>query len=255
MYSYIAAFQITHFAVFNKDLIEEEKKCRKKFIEQCESVLVNISEADLKKMLLRSLANYYYWTLENEKAVEYLSTAIKLGEEDQDKSFVEANSNLLEQIKNKPNPYDAPETKTIDEMTVEEYQEITKELLAAQGITLESKDHLTDAISIGLRDMNPKEYFQHCENLHISYVTTSRFGRSIGLPSLGQKFVWCKHCKSSIAGADLKGVFNLFKQQNCQSCAFRKPRSENWNCYVNWVKKQENCPEFKRALNNFKKGL
>ena len=248
----VFSIQTANFAVFDKRIIEEEKTVRKKFIEQCEATLINISAIDLKKMLLRSLANYYYWTTENEKAIEYLSKAIALGEEDQDKLFVEANSKLLEKIKRKPNPYETAKTKTIDEMTVEEYQEMTKELLRAQGITGVGEDHLTNAISIGLRDMNPKEYFQHCENLCLAYVSTSPVGRSIGLPSMGTKIVWCKHCNSSLSGFDLKGTFELFRQENCQSCTFRKPRSAKWNCYVKWVKEQEEYPEFKNVLSNFR---
>jgi len=249
----ISTVQIMQFAVFDRRIIEEEKEGRRRFVEQCEYALANVSEIDLKKMLLRSLANYYYWTLENEKAVRYMSKAIELGEIDRDKSFVEGNSGLFEQMKSKPNPYEAPGVKPVEEMTVKEYQDITKELVKAQGIILENKDDVTNAISIALRDMNPEAYFRHCENLHISYLNTSVVGASIGLPSMGTKFVWCRYCKSSIAGLDLEGTFNSFKQQNCQSCKFQKPRSRNWVCYVRWVKEQESDPEFRTVLTNFRK--
>jgi hypothetical protein len=182
-----------------------------------------------------------------------MSEAITLGNSDEDKPFVEINTKLLGQMKNKPDPYEIPKRKPIEEMTVEEYQEMTKELIEAQGINLENTDDLTNAISIALRDMNPKVYFQHCENLHLGYVNTSPVGISIGLPSMGTKFVWCKYCKSSIAGFDLEGAFNNFKQQNCQSCTSHKPRSEDWGCYVKWVREREDDPEFRTVLTNFKK--
>jgi hypothetical protein len=86
--------------------------------------------------------------------------------------------------------------------------------------------------------MNPEEYFKHCKNLHLTYLTQ-----------------WCKYCKTSIGGFDLKGVFNHFKKDNCQSCAHHKSRSKKWICYVKWVKEQAESPEFKKVSENFKKRL
>lgn len=251
----IFAIQTANFAVFNKETIEQEKKLRTKFIEQCETALRLTSVIDLKKMLLRSLANYYYWLKEDKKAIDYLSQAIFLAKEDQDKAFVEANTSLLQKIKSKPDPYYIPKSKDVNDMTVEEYQEETKKLIRLQGISTQGNDSLTEAISIALRDINPKEYFMHCENLFIAYVNTSPVGRSIGLPSMGEKFVWCKYCTSSIAGFDLKGTFDLFKEKNCQSCTFKKPRDVNWICYVRWVREQQSSEEFSKVLSNFKKSF
>lgn len=204
-------------------------------------------------MLLRSLANYYYWTLEPDKAKRCIEKAIEIAEKDKDVIFTKGSKFILETIKKKPDPFELPETKPIDEMTVEEYQEMTKKLLEAQGIKVNNEtDHLAEAISIGLRDINPKPYFEHCENLHVGYVNTSPVGMSIGLPSMGTKFVWCKHCKGSIAGFDLKGTFELFKQENCCNCKFHKPRSKDWICKVKWIKEQENQSDFKKVLDNFR---
>ncbi len=249
----IFAIQTSYFAVFNMDILKEEKNFRKKFVEQCEYVLENISDIDLKKIMSRSLANYHYYILEIEKAIEFLTKAIELGKEDHDQLFVEANSELLNRIKKRPNPYKIPSRKKIDEMTTEEYQIMTEELLKAQGIKLEGDDDFTQTISLALRDLNPEEYFRHCENLHLTYLTTSALGASIGLPSLGMKFVWCKYCTNSIGGFDLKGAFNNFKKANCQSCVEHKPRNKNWICYVKWVKEQAESPEFKKVSENFKK--
>jgi len=249
----IFTIQTSLLAVFNNDVINEEKKLRKNFVEQIEYVLENIPQIDLKQRLSRSLANYYYYTLENEKAIAYLSNAIDLGKKDGNKFFVKANTNLLKKMKTEPNPYQISKTKNIDDMTVEEYQEMTKKLLKAQGITFDIKDQLTEAILIALRDLNPEEYFRHCEHLHISYVNQSVVGASIGLPSMGTKFGWCKYCKSPMVGFDLKSSFTSFKQENCESCTYLKPRSKKWICYVKWVKEQEQSTEFKKVLETFKK--
>lgn len=241
--------QVAMFSAFNKAVIDQERNLRRQFIEQIESALTNIDEVDLKKLILRSLANYYYWTLRPEKAVSFLSEAINLANMDNDKQFIEGNNSLLERMKSVPDPYEITGDKDIDEMTVEEYQEMTRHLLVGQGIPLEGEDRLTDAIRIALRDMNPKSYFQFCEHLHIGYVNTSPVGASIGLPSMGSKIIWCKNCKSSIEAFDLQGAFETFQKENCESCAFHKTRAEDWICYVKWVKDQQQNPtEFKEGL-------
>jgi hypothetical protein len=245
--------QVSMFSVFNRALIAEETSLRQKFIEQTESVLTHLPDIDLKKSLLRSLSVYYYWTLQYEKAVAFLSEAIRLGEMDHDKFFAEGNSKLLDRMKGKPDPYATREIKEIDDITVEEYQEFISQLLKGQGIPLEGKDKLTSTISMALRDMNPKPYFQFCEHLHIGYVNTSAVGASIGLPSMGTKGVWCEHCKTTIQAFDLNGAFELFRGENCKSCAFRKGRSADWVCQVKWVKDQMNDAQFKVVLENMRK--
>lgn len=241
--------QLMMFSVFNKAVIDQEKTLRRYFIEQAETALTSISDIDLKKSLLRSLANYYYWTQRNEKAVSLITEAISLAEKDGDNLFKEDNKKLLERMKNKPDPHQMKEDKDIDDLTVEEYQEMTRRLLVGQGFSLEATDRLTSLIRIALSDMNPKPYLQFCEHLHIGYINTSKIGASIGLPSMGRKIVWCKHCKSSIDGFDLQGTFDIFQKENCESCTFLKTRDKDWKCYVKWVKEQQkDIPRFKEPL-------
>jgi tetratricopeptide (TPR) repeat protein len=238
--------QVMIFSAFNKTVLDQERKLRQQFIEQIESTLTGIFDLYIKVGLLRSLANYYYWMLRPEKAASLLSEALNLARKDDNKAFVEGNDKLLERMKSTPDPYEITNDIEIDEMTVEEYQEMTKKLLVGQGISLEGNDHLTTDISMALRDMNPKSYFQFCEHLRIRYVNTSVVGASIGLPSMGAKFVWCKHCKSSIQGFDLQGIFDIFQKENCESCSFLKSRDKEWKCYVKWMKdQQKDLPEFK----------
>lgn len=131
---------------------------------------------------------------------------------------------------------------------------MTRKLLVGQGIQLEMNDQLTSYIRIALSDMNPKPFFQFCENLHIGYVNISVVGANIGLPSMGTKVLWCKHCKSSIQGFDLQGIFDAFQGENCSSCGFLKSRDKDWKCYVKWVKdQQQNLPEFKQGLEKIRK--
>ena len=248
----IVTLQITVFAVFNQKIIEEEKNGRKQLIEQCDFVLSKISHIELRKMLFKSLANYYYWIKEYKKAIKCMTEAIKLGVDDKDISFVKENSEILEGMKAKPNPYEVPRHGDVGKMTMSEYQDITRDLLHAQGINLKSGDKTTSAIRMALEDMNPEEYFKHCSKLHMKYLNTSPGGRSIGLPSMGSKFIWCQHCKTSSSGFNLNLIFNFFVEENCKDCKYVDKRNASWECIFDWVKKQENDAEFAKVVENLK---
>ncbi len=249
----IFTIQINQFAWFDRRIIEEEKVGRKHFIEQCEFVLENLSDIDLKKTLLRSLAYYFYWNQVQQKAVDYMSKAIDLGKEDPDNPFVERNSKLLELMKSKPYPYAVSEQqKDINEMTTKEYQDMTEKLLIAQGINLENDDQLTSSIKMALRDMNPEEKFRHCENIHIVYLNTSPVGMSIRLPSMGTKLVWCKYCKTCSEGFNLDLIFNSFVEENCKGCKKHSPREKDWECKVNFVREQAKEPQLKKVIDNLR---
>ena len=246
----IATSQIMHFAVFDQKIIEEEEAGRKQLIEQCEFVLSKIPYIELRKMLFSSLANYYYWIKENEKAVKCLAEAIKLGTDDKDIFFVEENSKFLEEMKAKPDPYEVQRHKDVDKMTMSEYQDIARDLLHAQGINLKSGDETTSAIRMALEDMNPEEFFKHCSELHIKYLNTSPVGMSIGLFSMGSKFIWCQHCKTCSSGFNLNLIFNSFVGNNCNDCKYIDKRDANWESTVGWVQEQENDAEFVNVVEN-----
>lgn len=248
----IATFQTMHFAVFNQKIIEEEKDGRKQLIGQCDFVLSKIPDIELRKMLFRSLADYYYWIKENEKAVQCMTEAIKLGTDDKDIFFVEENSKFLEEMKAKPNPYEVPRHKDVDKITMSEIQDIARNLLHAQGINLKSEDETTSAIRMALEDMNPEEYFKHCSELHIKYLNTSPVGMSIGLFSMGSKFIWCQHCKTCSSGFNLNLIFNSFVENNCKDCKYIDKRNASWESTVDWVIKQEKDAEFAKVVENLK---
>ncbi len=245
--------QVMQFAPFDKKIITKEEEGRASLISQCEFLFDNLKELDLLKPLYRSAANYCYFICKNDKAIDYMNKALEIAKKDNDKNFIDGNALLLKKMRTKSNPYDAPETKPIGEMNLLEYQEITKKLIEFQGVNLSNNDDLTNAIKMALRDMNPTEYFKHCENLRICYVNTSQVGVSIGLPSMGTKFIWCKYCKNSYGGFNLDDIFNTFKKQNCKECKCHRPRKEDWVCNVKWIEKQEQNLDFRKVLDNFKK--
>lgn len=181
-----------------------------------------------------------------------MTEAIKLGNEDKDKSFFEDNSKILRQMKSKPDPYEVEDHKDVNEMTTSEHKDMTKKLLYAQGVNLESEDRITSAIRIALEDLNPKEYFKHCSKLHIKYLNTSSVGRSIGLPSMGSKLIWCKHCKSSPSGFNLKLIFTSFVENNCKDCKHIDKRNDDWEPTVKWVQEQEKDTEFVKVVEKLK---
>ena len=248
----IATFQIMHLAVFNQKIIEEEKDGRKQLIGQCDFVLSKIPDIELRKMLFRSLAHYYYWIKENEKAIRCMTEAIKLEADDKDIYFAEGNSKILEEMKAKPNPYEVPRHKDVDKMTMSEYQDNTRDLLHAQGINLKNGDKTTSLIRMALEDMNPEEYFKHCSELHIKYLNTSPLGMSIGLFSMGSKFIWCQHCKTCSSGFNLNLIFNSFVENNCKDCKFIDKRNASWESTFDWVQKQEMDAEFAKVVENLK---
>lgn len=232
-------FQIMAFGVFNPKIIDEEIQARKTIIDECEFILKTISEDDLKKGLFRSLAHYYYWTKNHEKAIECIESALEIGIKDEDKFFVSGNSKILEKMKLNKNPYNITSNIDISKLSTEEYQDYTKNILKFQGINLEATDELSNHIKIALEDMNPEEYFKYCENLHIRYIGTSPVGMAIGLPTMGNKRLWCKYSNSSIQGFNLKLVFQSFITENCHNCKYLKKRDNKWKCVVEWVEKQE----------------
>ena len=248
LYYYLAALpliidvitvQISTAAVFDKDLLRQEKEGRRRIIDIANSVLLKELDPDLKLFIYKSLGSYYYHISESQKAIELFKSGISLAEKEGDIGHLQQLKQLVEMVKQKPNLYEVAPIKQIDEMTVEEYQEITRRLINAQGIDPDGQDDISKAISIGIRDMNPKEYFLSCERLRIAYLSTSPVGRNIGLPSLGSKTIWCDKCTQSFEAFDLKGLFEEFRRLNCANCKYCSPRDNSWKCNVGWVKEQQ----------------
>ncbi|MFQ6088541.1 MAG: hypothetical protein ACE5K0_06535, partial [Candidatus Methanofastidiosia archaeon] len=112
VYYYIAALsiiidtvslQLRQFAIFDKTIIKEEEQGRSSLISQCEYLIENLKEQNLLIILYKSLADYYYCICKTKKAIEYMNKAIEIARKDKDISFVKANTQILEKMKNKPN--------------------------------------------------------------------------------------------------------------------------------------------------------
>ncbi|MCX6777593.1 MAG: DUF4365 domain-containing protein [Candidatus Micrarchaeota archaeon] len=209
------AHQTVKFSVFDRTILITEDQ-RLPLIHQCEFILQNSDDVDMKKLYCRSLANYYYLTAKPDKALEYIDKAITLAKEDNDDRMLEALINTRKRILNKPDIYAVPKQKPIDEMSLREYQTATKQIIEALGMEVE-KD---DSLKIAIRDINSEECFRHCEYVRIAY-STSLVGRLIALPSLGSKILWCKY-GGAIEGFDLLDSFKLFKATKCAG-ALLKP--------------------------------
>lgn len=245
----IVTYQIVKFAIFDENMVAEEEKGRSYLISECELIIEKIEDPNILISLYKSLANYYYWICKTDKAIEYLTNALKIAENYNDIGFLQSNEPLLSEIKSKPNPYKKKETKPIDEMSGKEYQEFAKQLMIVQGINLDKNDNTTNNINIALKDMDPTEYLKHCKNLRLSYIT-SPFGKSIGLASMGSKIIWCKY-KGSIEGFDLNLVYNSFRTNNCLNCEYLEARENSWSCNVKFIKNLVEDPEFKDFLTKY----
>jgi len=246
------AIQIWPLAKFDQEIIIKEKEGRKVFIDQCEFVLDNISDIEIQKILFKSLSGYYYQIKESRKAIKYMEKAITYANLDNDVLSVEKCNEILKIMKSNPNPYEISNFKKVSEMTTPEFQNLNSQLLNSQGINLDTNDDNTILVKIGLDDSNPEKYFKHCKKLHLRYVSTSSLGKSIGLNSLGSKFIWCKYCKNPHLGINLELIFNNFKEENCINCIYHEKRDYDWICMVKWVEEQENDAEFLKILAKYK---
>lgn len=240
------AFQIGYLAIHNKKIIEEETT-RAPLISQCEFILQHLSDLDMKKLLSKELANYYYQTLQTTKAFEYIDKAIAYAKEDKDAAAVAGYTQIRDIIKARPDPYAHPISKPIDEMSIEEYKEMTRKLIEMQNP--EMPPHLLDA---AVTDMDPRECFRYCSNLRIKYLANNMVAQMTGAASLGNKILWCKYAGGAIEGLDLPGNLEVFKQIKCKDCKYRNPRTSDWSCDVAWVKEQERDPEFVEFMKKYR---
>ena len=150
-------------------------------------------------------------------------------------------------LEGKPNPYSRKDKRLKKESSTKEFQEGMKDLMMAQGMDMSGDDHISEAIRLGIKDINPENYFKQCRNLHIKYLTPSPLGANIGLFSLGMKFLWCKY-GGGVQALDLEGAYKMFSGKYCAQCEEKSPQIEDWICTIGWVQEQEKDPEFLEIL-------
>lgn len=242
--------RLTQLQIMDKAALGEEKHDHP-LVKQCEQILDIVDNPEIRMLLGKSLGRYYYFTLEPEKAITYFTTGISGAEELGDEHTVEFLEELLDDVEDQPDPYEREEVseEEVEEMSLSEYQEMATDMLEMQGIDLDAddEDRTTEAIRIGVKDINQTEYFRHCEHLRIRQLSTSPLGQWLSLYTLGTKMVWCKH-GGAMESVNLELAFNGFKDRYCEGCEHHCPRPDDWEPNLSWWEEQAQDPELEKFL-------
>ncbi|WP_158600493.1 DUF4365 domain-containing protein [Haloarcula sp. Atlit-7R] len=239
--------QISRFV--RLDVIDQDKLQSSDFVhpiaEQSETVLEIVDDEETQLILNLALGGYYYHTYETDKANERLSAALDIARDIDDKGRIELLEDFLSRVQDSPDPYEVENSD--DEKTLGEFQESLRDIVEMQGIDIDQNDRITDSLKLGIKDADPTEYFKHCEHLRIKYLTTSPLGESLGVYTLGNKVMWCKH-GGGTEGLSLETLFHGFKNRHCEGCPHHSPRPHDWTGTVEWVTEQEQDSEFLEYL-------
>lgn len=242
--------QLTSLKIMDRDQMEEQD-IDHPLVEQCEQILDIVDDPEIQMLLGKSLGKYYHFTIEPEKAESRFKTAIEGAERLGDQKTVDVLNDLLEDTVERPYPYGTEvDEEDVENMTLTEYQELAKDMMELQGIDLErADDRTTEAIRLGVKDIDQTEYFRHCEHLRIRQRSVSPVGQWVGLNTLGPKTVWCKH-GGAMESVNLELAFDGFKEQYCEGCEYHCPRPDNWEPDVIWWEEQAQDPELEEFLEN-----
>lgn len=101
----IVTFQTQRFVPINLDVIKEEVSGGFSLILQCDYIVENIKDFDLRQQMYAKLSKYYYWICEKDKAIDYISKALEIVKEKGNISLIEEYTSILKQITEKPDPY------------------------------------------------------------------------------------------------------------------------------------------------------
>lgn len=240
--------QLTTLTIVDKDQMDGQDLDHP-LVDQCEQVLDIVDDPEIQMLLGKSLGKFYYFTLEPEKAKSRFRTAIEGAEQLGDQSTIDVLNDLLEDAIEQPDPYGTEiDEEEVENMTLSEYQELTKDVLELQGIDLEEgDDRTTEAIRLGVKDIDQTEYFRHCEHLRIRQTSVSPVGEWLGLNTLGPKIVWCKY-GGAMESVNLELAFNGFKDRYCNGCEYHCPRPDDWEPHIIWWEEQAQDPELEEFL-------
>lgn len=242
--------RLTQLQIVDKAALGEEKHDHP-LVEQCEQILDIVDDPEIRMLLGKSLGRYYYFTLEPEKAITYFTTGISGAEELGDEHTVEFLEELLDDVEDRPDPYEREEVseEEVEEMSLSEYQEMATDMLEMQGIDLDAdnEDRMMEVVRLGVKDINQTEYFRHCEHLRIRQLSTSPLGQWLSLHTLGTKMVWCKH-GGAMESVNLELAFNGFKDRYCEGCEHHCPRPDDWEPNLSWWEEQAQDPELEEFL-------
>ncbi|WP_042662845.1 DUF4365 domain-containing protein [Haloferax sp. ATB1] len=222
------------------------------FVEQAEQLIDFLPEREEAYNLHKSLALYRHHTCNPDTALVHAEKCVELAEQLEDQRLIPLSHDLVEKIKNEPDPYaefsnpDLPEDDRNLEMG--ERQDMMKRIVEHLGHDVDNPTNEYEiALRQGIEDADPTEYFRHCEHLRMRYYTTSTLGKATGVHTLGEKVMWCKH-GGHISGSNLESIFSKFKNCYCEGCEYHSPRGSDWMCTFGWYEDQIEFGDFAEFL-------
>lgn len=195
-------------------------------------------DKELELYIKSSVAGFFYYCSENPEAVDLMKEALDTAITLDNKPEIERIKSLLYGMEENPKPYLIKDKNWQLKLTTKEYQEVLKDSLKFQGINFDSEDHITKAISLGLKDADPEKYFKFCKNIYIVYLGGSPLGETIGLVSLGYKLIYCSEVDIYVEGTNLQASFDFLNNKYCKECKKRIPMDPDWRCEVGWFEKR-----------------
>jgi hypothetical protein len=244
----LSAMLISAYKPHNAEIMKVESEIENKM--EISKHLLNIikifNDPELEIVVKSSVANFYYYS-EKPEALNLMKEALEISIEIENKAQISRLNKLVKIIEEKPNPYKIDEDFQ-ENLSTSELQNLIITSLEYQGIDFNSKDEITEAILLGIKDANPEKYHKFCSNIYIVYVTTSPLGRSIALTSLGRKMIYCSEKNVLIVGISLEESFLQFKSQYCENCEMINPRDSNWQCKVGWFEKRRLSTRIQEVL-------
>ena len=215
-------------------------------VQQAEQLADFIPDPETEFNLRKYVGVYHYNHLDSDLAEQYLAEAKELAVEIDDTFLEQDTEELIERVREEPNPYTIDPNHRGGDKSLEES---ARKLLEAQGIDPETGDAMIDnAVRTGITDIDPSEYFRFCEHLRLAYQP-SPLGHRLGLYSIGRKILWCQH-GGGIEGTDLNGLFEGFKSSYCEGCDQHCPRSDDWEYTEDYYEEQLQYDDFQSFLEN-----
>jgi len=242
-------YQNMSLSLIDPEVIRLDEPRRSPIISAFIKLVDEYQDPEKKQIFYFQLCEYYYWSGNDKFAQVFIEKAIKIAEKEGYKANLLAYIDYLERIKSVPNPYEEDKNVVSPEMiSMSEYQDKARKHLEIMGFNFQNPDKMTrEAIIPAIEDLNPTKILQQCENLRVSLVSTSPIGRSIALPSLGMKSIWCKYNKC-VVGFNFEIIFNSFFKENCEKCKQKKPRAVDWICTVQQFDELNKDEEFQLEI-------
>lgn len=232
-------------------------------VDQAEQLADLIGEKETEFNLRKSIGLYYYNSLNPDKAKNFLTEALNIVEDLDNPSLEEDTKRILNDIEERPNPYDYSSYDTDSDQS---HTDTAKMVLEMQGFNIDldsfpepeeydnRADYTLDMMAHqAVLDADPEEYYRHCEHLHVAY-SPSPAGKRMGVVSFGSKYLWCQY-GSLETGLNLEKTFDRYANTHCEGCSHHCPRSDDWELTETYANEQANDPDFVEAINTFEQSL